>query len=150
MSTPDDVQDAELVPAPMLPLLDWIAQQSQHKERTVRRYLAEGRIPSARKDHGGRWWLPVDAQITPALDDGPAPGALRLATPHPRTELARVQDATDTRPWLRLAELAELVGLSVHNLRRMAADGQLATTTGPHGSTIVWRSEVIRLLGPIR
>jgi hypothetical protein len=150
VSTADDVQDAELVEAPMLPLLDWIARQSQYKERTVRRYLAEGRIPAARRDHSGRWWLPVDAQVTP--------GPLRLATPAPAatvpaapvTELARVQDVTDARPWLRLDELAELVGLSVHNLRRMAADGQLSTTKGPHGATIIWRGELVRLLGSDR
>lgn len=141
-ATTDDIVDAELV-GDLIPLLDWIAGQSTYKERTVRRYLAEQRIPGAVQDHANRWYLPRDAQVAPR-------GPLRLAAAPdqaPGTQLARVQDTTDTRPWVRLDELAELVGLSVHNLRRMAADGHLEVTTGPRGATIVWRGELVRLLG---
>ena len=144
MSTADDVVDAELVEAPLLPLLDWLPHQAL-KERTVRRYLAEGRYPAARKDTKGFWYLPLDAELAPRpLEAVPAVPA------RPSSQLARLQDTTDTRPWLRLGELAELLGLSEHNLRQWAARGQLDTRTGPHGATIVLRGELVRLLGPIR
>lgn len=128
----DDAEPAD----ELLPLLDWLEQQNDFKERTVRRYLAEGRIPSAVRDTTGRWYLPAGrANVVPR--------ELVLVAPPAQSDAL-------ARPWWALDDLSALLGLSVHNLRQMAAAGQLATTKGPHGRTIVWRGELSRLLGPGR
>ena len=100
-------------------------------DRTMQRYLAEGRIEGAVKDERGNWSIPSTARVSPApastsvvrqaaSDVGPLTPDVRLAYP--------------LGALLTLDEAAELLGTNVYGVRRLADAGHLVLGPfGPYG-----------------
>jgi hypothetical protein len=107
-----------------------------YKDRTMQRYLADGRIPGAVKDERGQWLIPAGAPVSAASAstsvvrqaaalEGPNPPDVRLAYP-----LGML---------VPLDEAAAALGTSVGGLRRLAAAGHLELGPwGPNGALRVW------------
>lgn len=123
--------------------------------RTVQRYISGGQLPTASKDHKGKWRIPADAMPTepPAAHPAPAPpGAVPAVTSAAplRTTSHDVRQtyAAPTRDREQpavlgmlgtLEEAAQALGTTVGGVRRLASDGHLIVGRyGPHGSLRVF------------
>lgn len=104
---------------PMLSLTDYL-RSTGHSERTVRRCLADGRLPDAAKDGRGNWWIPADAQPLPA-----GSGA-SVVVHRPRQQVAHATAPAAVVPrvlapglW-ELDDAAQVLGTNVGGLTRLA------------------------------
>lgn len=122
------------------------ARHAGKSVRTVRRWLAEGRLPSADLV-AGRWLIPADAAPGPAAPSWTPPAesgaALAVVDPGPAAALAG-------QLWFTVDDLVTLWApyVSRHAVLAMLHDGALAGLRhGPAGSWIIPRAEVARLAG---
>lgn len=121
------------------------ARQSGKSVRTIRRWLAEGRLPAADLV-AGRWLIPADAAPgppAPAWSPGSAGAALAVVEPAPAAALAG-------QLWFTVDDLVTLWApyVSRHAVLAMLHGGELTgSRRGPAGSWIIPRAEVARLAG---
>ena len=94
-------------------------------ERTLKRYLAQGKIPGALKDDDGRWRIPADAEPPVVGETPPAQAseaqALILAQRAARRELEAqptLADVIAREPaFVPLETAARLLGITAHAIR---------------------------------
>lgn len=145
MTTPDMAPDTFTLLDPSTASLQLLTLQGYvdrtgKTERTVRRWLAAGDLPGARKDRGGQWMIPADAVYTPG-----AGAALALVEPEPEpVSLAGELDALPAL--LALVDASRLLGVTEYAIRRNR-EFFGAVRLGPRGSLVVPASVVRELAG---
>jgi hypothetical protein len=121
----------------MAPMLSPAQYAARHEMgfRTVQRYLPLGRIDGAVQGEDGRWRIPADARV---LDAAPGTSVVRPAQSTEVTVTPGVRPAYGGQ-LVPVADVAAVLGTSVHQVRRMIADGLLqGGTYGPRGSVVVF------------
>jgi hypothetical protein len=99
-------------------------------DRTMQRYLAEGRIEGAVKDERGNWSIPSTARVSAA---GASTSVVRQAASDVGPPAPDVRLAYAVPVLLTLDEAARLLGTDRAGVRQLAADGLLQV--GPWGPT---------------
>lgn len=136
--------------------LDGYVRQTGKSERTVRRWLADGRLEGAHLDDAGMWVIPADAVPGAPGSAGPRPvGTAVAATSTPRAAgRAPAVAAAPTLPalldgatgYLDVDTAARLLGIPAAAIRRHRGDFD-AVPYGPHGSLVVPQAAVRRVAG---
>lgn len=112
-------------------------------ERTVRKWLAAGRLPDAVK-RDGQWWIPADARPT---QSGAALAAVPAAELEPVPSRVTLSGALDHLPaYLTLEQASRLLGVTEYAIRAHRDHFQ-AVALGPRQSLVVPAFRVRQLAG---
>ena len=134
MSTTPDVR--QTYPHEVLLTRPEYGERYGYGERTMQRYLAEGRLPGAVKNEKGAWLIPADAQVSEpsGSQDVVRQASTGVAPPTPGVRLAAPLGLL-----LPLEDVAAALGTSVGGVRRLADAGHLIVGRfGPRGALRVF------------